>query len=380
MRSAAKLHYAQAQAAINGKADAKTQPLLESVLKPLWQAYAILKAGRDRRAPLDLDLPERKIILDGRGRVAQVTVPERLDAHRLIEEFMIQANVAAAEALEAVKFPLIYRIHDSPSAEKTLALAEFLQSLGIAAPKNGFVRPSQFNRVLERAKGMEYEELLNEVVLRSQSQAEYSPANLGHFGLNLRRYAHFTSPIRRYADLIVHRALIRGLRLGEGGLGEDDAGKLGQMAGHISQMERKAMSAERETVDRLIAYFLAERVGEVFPARISGVTRTGLFVKLAETGADGYIPASSLGRDFYRHVENAHALIGERTGESFRLGDSVQVRLREAHPSAGALRFEMMSDGKFSEKLSTKRRKRALTIRPDAMRAGKKSSRKQQGR
>ncbi len=359
MRSAAKLSYQEAQAAIDGKASAKTAPLLETVLRPLWRVYAILKEARDKRGPLDLDLPERKIILDACGLVSRVIVPERLEAHRLIEEFMIQANVAAAEALEAQKSPLIYRVHDAPSSEKLVALSEFLASIGINAPKTGFNRPGQFNRILAKAMGTEHEELLNEVVLRSQAQAEYRPGNLGHFGLNLRRYAHFTSPIRRYADLVVHRALVSAFHLGDGGLSDAERSKLDRIAEIISQSERKAMSAERETVERLIAMHLAERVGEAFQARISGVARFGLFVKLKDTGADGFVPAATLGRDFYRHVENAHALVGERTGESFRLGDKVDVRLVEANPAAGALRFEMLSDGRFSPALAKAGRKQS---------------------
>ncbi|MGO9485373.1 MAG: ribonuclease R [Rhodomicrobium sp.] len=358
MRSAAKLSYQEAQAAIDGKPTPKTVPLLDTVLRPLWQIYGLLKEARDKRGPLDLDLPERKIILDARGLVERVIVPERLEAHRLIEEFMIQANVAAAEALEAKKSPLIYRVHDAPASEKLVALSEFLASIGINAPKTGFNRPSQFNRILEKAIGTEHEELLNEVVLRSQAQAEYRPGNLGHFGLNLRRYAHFTSPIRRYADLIVHRALVSAFKLGEGGLSDAEKSKLDRIAETISQSERKAMSAERETVERLIAMHLAERVGDAFQARISGVTRFGLFVKLADTGADGFVPAAKLGNDYYRHVENMHALVGERTGESFRLGDKVDVKLVEANPAAGALRFDMLSDGRFSPSLAKAGRKR----------------------
>lgn len=358
MRSAAKLSYQEAQAAIDGKPNAKTHPLLDTVLRPLWQVYGLLREAREKRGPLDLDLPERKIVLDARGLVSRVVIPERLEAHRLIEEFMIQANVAAAEALEARKSPLIYRVHDAPSSEKLVALSEFLASIGINAPKTGFNRPGQFNRILAKAIGTEHEELLNEVVLRSQAQAEYRPGNLGHFGLNLRRYAHFTSPIRRYADLIVHRALVSAFKLGEGGLSDAEKSKLDRIAETISHSERKAMSAERETVERLIAMHLAERVGESFQGRISGVTRFGLFVKLHDTGADGFVPAATLGRDFYRHVENAHALVGERTGESFRLGDKVDVRLVEANPAAGALRFEMLSDGRFSPALAKAGRKR----------------------
>ncbi len=358
MRSAAKLSYQEAQAAIDGKTNRKTAPLLDTVLKPLWQVYGLLKEAREKRGPLGLDLPERKIILDERGLVSRVIVPERLEAHRLIEEFMIQANVAAAEALEAKKSPLIYRVHDAPASEKLVALSEFLASIGINAPKTGFNRPNQFNRILAKAVGTEHEELLNEVVLRSQAQAEYRPGNLGHFGLNLRRYAHFTSPIRRYADLIVHRALVSAFKLGEGGLSDAEKARLDRIAETISTSERKAMSAERETVERLIAMHLAERVGDAFQARISGVARFGLFVKLADTGADGFIPAAALGRDYYRHVEAMHALVGERTGESFRLGDKVEVKLVEANPAAGALRFEMLSDGRFSPSLAKAGRNR----------------------
>jgi len=378
MRSAAKLSYNQAQAAIDGKPNAKTAPLLEPVLKPLWRVYSVLKEARNRRGPLDLDLPERKIVLDERGLVSRVIVPERLDAHRLIEEFMIQANVAAAEALESKKSPLIYRVHDAPSSEKLVALSEFLASIDINAPKTSFNRPGQFNKILAKAVGTEHEEILNEVVLRAQAQAEYRPGNLGHFGLNLRRYAHFTSPIRRYADLIVHRALVSAFGLGEGGLSDAEKSKLDAIAEAISQSERKAMSAERETVDRLIAMHLAERVGDQFKARISGVTRFGLFVKLLDTGADGFVPIATLGRDYYKHVESHHALVGERSGETYRLGDRVDVRLVEANPAAGALRFEMVSDGRYSPALARVGKKRGRKAAGKTAKASPKRSKQKE--
>ncbi len=355
MRSAAKLTYQEAQAAIDGNPGERAAPLLDQVLKPLWAAYRALGEARDKRGPLDLDLPERKIILDDMGRVARLVTPERLDAHRLIEEFMIQANVSAAETLEAAKSPLLYRIHDAPSEEKLNALAEFLATIRIDMPKSGLIKPEQFNRILARVGDTEFNELVNEVILRSQAQAEYSARNLGHFGLNLRRYAHFTSPIRRYADLIVHRGLIRALKLGPGGLTDAEIAALDETAEHISRAERRAMSAERETVDRLIAIHLAGRIGAQFTGRISGVTRSGLFVKLAETGADGFIPASTIGQDFYFYNEAAHAMTGERTGETFRLGDTVEVQLVEAHPLAGALRFKLLSEGRYDLKLSRKK-------------------------
>jgi len=343
MRSAAKLSYEEAQAAIDGSPSEKCLPLMDTVLKPLWAAYRALAKARDRRGPLDLDLPERKIILNAEGRVERIVTPQRLEAHRLIEEFMIQANVAAAEMLEEKRFPFVYRVHDAPSPEKLKALREFLETLEMKVPHPGALKPEAFNKVLAEAKELPVPDLVNEVILRSQSQAEYAHQNIGHFGLNLVRYAHFTSPIRRYADLLVHRALVRALSLGPDGLSDDEIPRLSHIAKAISDTERRAMAAERETTDRLIAAFLADRVGATFTARIAGVTRSGLFVRLKETGADGYIPVSSLGDDYYHHVEAAHALIGTRTGCGYRLGDTVEVRLLEAIPSAGALRFEMLT-------------------------------------
>ena len=347
IRSIAKLHYAQVQAAADGEGDGMTAPLVVPVIAPLYAAYAALKRARAERGPLDLDLPERKILLRPDNTIDRVISPERLEAHRLIEEFMILANVAAAETLERGSAPLIYRVHDEPAVEKLHALREFLATLDISLPKSGALRPDGFNRVLDRVKGRDIEQLVNEVVLRSQAQAEYASQNYGHFGLNLRRYAHFTSPIRRYADLIVHRALIRALKLGDDGLpASEDPRTLGEIAAKISATERRAMAAERETTDRLIAHFLADRIGATFKGRVGGVVRAGLFVKLDDTGADGFIPAASLGNEYFRYHEAAHALIGEASGETYRLGDPVTVRLVEAVPVAGALRFEMLSQGR----------------------------------
>jgi len=365
IRSAARLHYAQAQAAIDGRPDEATEPLMPMVIEPLFAAYRAVKAARDERGPLDLDLPERKIVLKPDGTVDRVVVPERLDAHRLIEEFMILANVAAAESLERAKVPLIYRVHDEPSLERVEALREFLGTLNITFPKGQVLKPAQFNRILARVEDTDAESLVNEVVLRTQAQAEYAAENYGHFGLNLRRYAHFTSPIRRYADLVVHRSLIRAFKLGRDGLREDvDTAALGEIAARISAAERRAMAAERETVDRLIAHFLADRIGSVFEGRIGGVTRAGLFVKLDETGADGFIPAATLGNDFFRYHEGAHALVGDATGETHRLGDRVTVRLVEAAPVAGALRFELLSEGRYNVVPKGRTRARSFRARP----------------
>lgn len=346
MRSAAKLAYPQAQAAIDGTPDDLTGPILETVLKPLWDAYAVLKRGRSARHPLELDLPERKILLKPDGTVDRVIVPDRLDAHKLIEEFMIQANVAAAETLEAKRQALVYRVHDAPSLAKQESLREFLATLGMSLARGASLTPRQFNGILEQVRGADNEGLVNEVVLRSQSQAIYSPDNLGHFGLNLRRYAHFTSPIRRYADLIVHRALIGSLGLGNDGITRAEEERLEEISGLISAAERRAMAAERDTVDRLIAAYLSEQVDRTFEARVSGVTKSGLFVQLPQYGADGFIPVSSLHDDYYHFDEAARALFGDRSGKGYQLADKVEVKLVEVAPLAGAMRFEMLSEPK----------------------------------
>ena len=372
MRSAASLSYEQAQAAIDGRTDEATAPLLDTVLRPLWGAYASLNKARKARGPLELDLPERKILLDGKGRVRGIATPPRLDAHRLIEEFMIQANVAAAETLESKRSPLVYRIHDAPSKEKIVALGEFLATIDMKISKAGTLKPAQFNRILADTRQSPNAELVAEVVLRSQSQAEYNPRNLGHFGLNLRRYAHFTSPIRRYADLIVHRALIRAFGLGEGGLTDKEIDALEETSGAISDTERRAMAAERDTVDRLIATYLADRIGAEFPAKVSGLVRSGLFVRLAETGADGFVPASAIGHEYFYHDEVHQALVGEDTGLAYRLGDPVEVRLVEAIPTAGALRFDMLSEGR---KIATSGGRSRLPDRSKLRGRGKSRSR-----
>jgi ribonuclease R len=343
IRSTARLHYEQAQLAVSGRSDEVTGPIVKSILEPLYAAYRAVLRAREERGPLDLDIPERKIVLKSDGSVDRVITPQRLDSHRLIEEFMILANVAAAESCERAKVPLIYRVHDEPSPEKLNALREFLATLDISLPKGETLRPEGFNRILARVKGRDVERLVNEVVLRTQAQAQYSSENFGHFGLNLRRYAHYTSPIRRYADLVVHRALIRAVKLGDDGLPEaTDARALAEVAAGISVTERRAMKAERETADRLIAHFLADRVGAKFEGHISGVTRAGLFVELDETGADGFIPARFIGHEYFRFDEPSRAFVGHAA--THRLGDPVTVELVEAAPVAGALRFKLAGD------------------------------------
>src|SRR3569832_400677 len=344
LRSAAKLSYEQAQRAVDGHPDDQTGPLLESILRPLWAAYACMKRGRDARAPLAIETLERRVVIDKDGEVASITPRESLEAHRLIEEMMIQANVCAAETLEQKRIPLLYRVHEQPSQEKLFALADFLATIGVPWSKGETVRTDRFNRLLEQTRGGPHAEIVNEVVLRTQMQAHYSPDNVGHFGLNLQRYAHFTSPIRRYSDLVVHRGLIRGLGLGKDGLLDEEIARMAETAEHVTMTERRSMAAERDATDRYMAAFLEERGGAEFAGRITGVTRFGLFVRLAETGADGLVPVSTLGNEYFQHDDKTHALVGERTGRRWRLGTQVLGKLVEATPITGGLLFEMLSE------------------------------------
>ena len=344
MRSAAKLSYERAQAAIDGNPDDETGTLLEPVLWPLWAAYKTMKLARDARSPLDLESLERRIELSPDGKVVSIRPRTVLEAHKLIEEMMVQANVCAAETLEAKRTPLLYRVHEASSQEKLFSLADFLGTIGMSWNKGEPISTKRFNDLLERTRGGPHGEIVNEVVLRTQMQAIYSPENIGHFGLNLAKYAHFTSPIRRYSDLVVHRGLIRALKLGDDGLTDTEIARLTETAEHVVATERRAMAAERDATDRYVAAFLSEHEGAEFEGRITGVTRFGLFVRLLDTGADGLVPASTLGNEYFIHDDRTHALVGERTGVRWRLGSRVQVRLKEATPITGGLLFEMLSD------------------------------------
>ena len=333
MRSAARLTYEGAQRA-HAAGDAR--------IAPLYAAFRALLAARIARGTLDLDLPERRVVLDADGAVRSVAPRPRLDSHRLIEEFMVLANVAAAEELERLHQPAMYRVHAPPSEEKLASLRDFLHGLGISLPPGNQLHPRDLDRVLRRVTDTPESQLVNEVMLRSQSQAEYSPDNIGHFGLALPRYAHFTSPIRRYADLLVHRALIRGLRLGEGGLAADEAARFADTAQHITATERRAQLAERDAIDRYLAAYMVNKVGENFTARISGVTRFGLFVTVIDSGASGLVPVRSLPEDYWQYDERAQTLTGRRTRLVFRLAQEVDVRLAEASPVTGSLVFHIL--------------------------------------
>lgn len=343
MRSAASLNYAEVQDAVDGNPNDRTKQFLIGILEPLYAAYDALRQARDARQPLDLDLPERKIVLSDEGDVQSVAFRERLDAHRLIEEFMVLANVCAAETLIAKRQPLLFRVHEEPAPEKLESLRDTAQAAGLQLAKGQVLQTRHLNALLNAAAGTEDAELINISTLRSMAQAYYHPENFGHFGLALRNYAHFTSPIRRYADLIVHRALIRAHGWGEDGLTAEDIEQIDRIATHISDTERRSMMAERDTTDRYLAAYLSERVGNEFTGRISGIARFGAFVKLDETGADGLVPVRSLGREFFHFDREAGTLMGSDSGLLIAIGQRVSVRLAQATPVTGGLELELLS-------------------------------------
>ena len=346
MRSAARLTYDEAQEARDGDPDHKTLPLMGSVIEPLYGAYEALVRAREKRQPLDLDLPEFRVLLDEEGDVLAIRRRTRHDSHKLIEEFMIAANVCAAETLEAQGLACMYRVHDTPSRERTRGLKDYLDTIGLSFPLGEALKPALFNRVLAKAREAGKIEEVSQAVLRTQAQAVYAPENIGHFGLGLARYAHFTSPIRRYSDLLVHRGLIRALKLGADGLTDGEVERFAETAEHISNTERRAMAAEREALERYLAAWMADKVGATFEGRVAGVTRAGLFIKLNESGADGFAPIATLGAEWFRFDETSQSLLGDRSKTRYALGQPVEVKLVEATPVTGGLLFEVLGGAK----------------------------------
>ena len=358
MRSPASLSYEEAQAAVDGDPSERAAPLVDTVLSPLFGAYAALKQAREARQPLELDLPERKIILSDSGKVASVNFSERLDAHRLIEECMVLANVAAAETLIAKQQPLLFRVHEEPSPEKLDSLRETAKSVGLVLAKGQVLQTRHLNQLLKAAAGKDEAELINLSTLRSMTQAYYSSQNMSHFGLALQNYAHFTSPIRRYADLLLHRALVSAHGWATDGLSPQDIEMLDETAKHISETERRSMLAERDTTDRYLASFMSERVGNEFSGRISGVARFGIFVKLDETAADGLVPIRSLGREYFEHDTDSQTLRGTDSGTVISLGQRVVVRLAETTPTTGGILLDLLE--LEDSKLQTRPRQRKI--------------------
>ena len=327
----------------------------EPHLAHLWECWWALNAARNARDPLALEMPERRVVLTEAGQVAGISLRDQLDAHRVVEDFMIAANVAAAKALEAKKAPVVYRIHEPPSREKLIALKDYLATFERNLALGQVITPGLFNRMLKDITDEAEKALVMEAVLRSQTQAYYGPRNAGHFGLSLGSYAHFTSPIRRYADLLVHRSLVDGYGLeqpaprgdlpAKSGLSDRDRADLARVSDAISEAERRAMSAERETIDRYVAAWLSTRVGEVFDCRVTSVQRFGLFATILGLGGDGLVPISTLGDERFSYVERAQELVGDETGTRFAIGDRMRLKLAEANPLTGALKFEPEEGG-----------------------------------
>ncbi|HEX6742445.1 MAG TPA: VacB/RNase II family 3'-5' exoribonuclease, partial [Sphingomicrobium sp.] len=358
VRIAANIAYEDAQAAIDAAREERIevssptcsmppvegrvpQELVDKTLKPLWACWRALFAARQKRDPLELDLPERRVMLDEKGRITSIAPRDRLDAHRLVEDYMIAANVAAARALEAKKAPVMYRVHEAPSREKLVALKDYLKTFGIEFALGQVIKPGTFNRIIERLGESDGREEIMEQLLRTQMQARYGPERLGHFGLALVSYAHFTSPIRRYADLLVHRLLVDSYKLGDGGLPRGEEEKFEQIGEQISMLERRAMEAERETIDRYVAAYLSDQVGQLVECRITGVQPFGFFATVEDLGGDGLVFVRDLGTEYFRYDEAARQLVGEETGETYRVGQRLTLRLAEANPVSGSLRFEL---------------------------------------
>jgi ribonuclease R len=374
VRIAANIAYEDAQAAIDAPNEERIEvssptcsmppiegpvpvELVEKALKPLWACWRALFAARQKRDPLELDLPERRVMLDEKGRIASIAPRDRLDAHRLVEDFMIAANVAAARALEVKKAPVMYRVHEPPSREKLVALKDYLKTFRIEFALGQVIKPGTFNRVIESLGDADGREEIMEQLLRTQMQARYGPERLGHFGLALATYAHFTSPIRRYADLLVHRALVSAYRLGDGGLPPGEEERFEQIGEQISMLERRAMEAERETVDRYVAAYLSDQVGQLVECRITGVQPFGFFAAVEDLGGDGLLFAKDLGREYFRYDEAARTLVGDETGDTYRVGQRLMLRLAEANPVSGSLRFEL-PEGSYGGASSPSRRDR----------------------
>ena len=377
VRIRANIAYEDAQAAIDASEEEKVEvaspvcwmpevegpvpaELVETALKPLWSCWRALFAARQKRDPLELDLPERRVMLDEKGRISTIAPRDRLDAHRLVEDFMIAANVAAARALEAKKTVVMYRVHEAPSREKLVALKDYLATFGLEFALGQVIKPGTFNRIIERVGEGDGRQEIMEQLLRTQMQARYGPERLGHFGLALPTYAHFTSPIRRYADLLVHRALVTAYRLGDGGLAQGDEERFEEIGEKISMLERRAMEAERETIDRYVAAFLSDQVGQLVNCRITGVQPFGVFATVEELGGDGLLLAKDLGTEYFRYDEAARTLVGDERGETYRMGQRLTLRLADANPVSGSLRFEL-PEGSYGGRAAPDRRDRVRT-------------------
>ena len=345
IRSSARLTYTTVQQVIEGVVDEADCPVKPGTIHHLIGAYRTLHAARLNRGTLNLDLSEARIQFDKSGEPVSVSQHYQQDAHQLIEEFMILANICAAETLEQARQPCVYRIHDQPDPEKIDSLRELTDALSLPFSKGQVITPHRFNELLAKVKDTDAETAVNEAVLRCQARAVYAPDNIGHYGLGLVRYAHFTSPIRRYADLLVHRALVRAIGTDNAELKLEPEDRLKEICAAISQTEQTAAKAERRTTARFAARILSQKDIKETEVTITGLTKSGLFVKLDDGASEGFVPRRTLPDDFYEPVAGGMMLLGRHHGWLFRLGDKLVCRLEDISPASGDITLSWCEGG-----------------------------------
>ena len=348
MRSAARLTYDEVAAAVVER-DAQARRTLSDIIEHLDELHALytaLKRARERRGAIDLDTQEARIVFGADKKIESIGSQTRNDAHRLIEECMIAANVAAAHFLERHRIPALYRVHDRPAPDKVAELREFLNEVGMKLAGGARPEARHFAALLKRTAGRDDGELIQSVLLRSLAQAAYSPRNIGHFGLGLKSYAHFTSPIRRYPDLLVHRAIKHLINKRSGERFDYDTDALVSLGAHATMAERRADDATRDAVSWLKCEYMLDHVGECFAGSIMGVTSFGLFVTLDDIHVEGLIHVSALGSDYFHFDPIGHRLTGERSGAVFRLADRVRVRVQRVDLDERKIDLELVDAGK----------------------------------
>lgn len=346
MKSAARLTYREVQKAFEGTHSLQTLGLFKTVIQPLYEAYFALNKARKKRGTLEIEPTEVSVKVDSDGHILSIAKAEHFTSHEIVEEFMIAANVAAAKRLQQTKLPVMFRIHEKPLEEKLKDIEPLLHNLHMKLPDYPALCPQHFNNILAECRKHNLSAGINDLILRLQCQAKYSPENIGHFGLALNDYAHFTSPIRRYADLLIHRALIKACEMPDGGELEKNADiKLFKEIGeHLCATERAAAQAERDTVARYLSSYLEPSVGLDFDVKISGLTTAGIFVCVENLGADGLIPMRTLPADNYQLSSGNSEMVGAANGRRFLMGDMLKARLIEASSLTGALAFKLVDE------------------------------------
>ncbi len=357
IKSAARLTYKETAAALNGEFNTRTKKIFKTAITPLYEAYLALEQARKNRGALELETTEVKIRLDKNGDVAAVEKQESLVSHKMIEEFMIAANVAAARRLQLSTQPTMYRVHDRPPEEKLKEIKPLLDSLKLKLPNAPALKPEHLNRLIRLCRQKNHGGGIDDLVLRLQCQAQYSPQNIGHFGLGLKEYVHFTSPIRRYADLLIHRALINACGLSATQEELPSKRAFAETAEHLCSSERTAATAERDLTARYLSLYLKPLTGTEFEVKISGLTNAGIFVRIENLGAEGLIPMRSLPKDYYVLLDAGSCLKGTANKLKFRFGQTLSAVLCEAAPESGGLIFRYVGKDDDQEEDRADRKK-----------------------